>query len=288
MSNRLAFDYPSLVQLYSAVAETEEPDQKRTFGHFLRQQYFNNDSLDTRFTFDVSVHLWSQQQIDIARVELMDFLSRIGDRISPDVHADALRLILFRNRRPETIPLRQTYFRLLEKKPYAELSAYDFSNAIEHIGELFRQRKYKEAMHIVGVVNLYEAATPDDLRANHVVIDYFHMILSAQTGAVEKMRELAKRLASSDINGYVKVGRLGAEDAKLIQTQAAELLSIQIGPPVAKAKPAKNPFHDIGKNELITVKYTDGRVVTDKFKRLKIDLDSRQCVLLHRGVQAVS
>lgn len=108
--------------------------------------------------------------------------------------------------------------------------------------------------------------------------------------AVEKVKNRIPKIAADPANwGMAKSMMMGAKDAGVdLSSEAAidnymrELQRTQLQKAYsAPEQPAINPYKHLGRNDKVTVRYPDGRVLTDvKFKKVMKDLQEGACELV--------
>ena len=109
-SNQLAFDYRSMVELYSYVVSSVDTSQSKAFSDYIHKQYVSELAADIAFTFDVATSILPIGQVEPARLELRGLLDRRGDALSPAIRATALKIVLFANQHSDVGRLRSEYF----------------------------------------------------------------------------------------------------------------------------------------------------------------------------------
>lgn len=278
-TNPLAFDYASLVALYGHATALVELDKRRKFGEYVRSQYLKDKSAETAFTFDVATNALAAGQAEAARTELSDFLNRARESVSQGVKTLALKLIIFRNRRPDAKTYRSEFLDVLEKRLHPQLDLLDMRILLDEITEAVAGNQYGEALRMIRVLNAYKEGLAPELVPNLPIFEYFEMTLSMQLGDVAKAKEIANRLIGLEIKDSQQRGGLlfSLEDAQTIRSQAKDIVE-------SVDKPAflRNVVR-YGRNEQLVVRYKNGRTAKDKFKRLKADLEAGLCFVIERS-----
>ncbi len=151
---------------------------------------------------------------------------------------------------------------------------------------LIKSRKLKDALTCIDLVKQYRPLLLRDHTAEFALVHFYEMLALQRANLNAKLIQASEEALSFIQSLSTPVGNLrlvSPQHLKDIENFARENLRHKRKLfPLAPA-PSHNPVtapRKYGRNERVSVRYPDGRVVTDKFKKLQGDLTDCRCILL--------
>jgi tetratricopeptide (TPR) repeat protein len=170
------------------------------------------------------------------------------------------------------------YLVLLKKRQNFNrpISRDDFNAAIYYIIYLREHRQITRALEICKLFESFENPAVETGQLEFVLIYFLHAQLSDILNDRDASLSYAKRtLSLIDSNRLSKDMPIDHQGISTIQRELNKIvkdnISIQL---------VEDPFWKIGRNQVVMVRYVDGTVKQDKFKRLESDLRMKICTLV--------
>lgn len=157
------------------------------------------------------------------------------------------------------------YMSLLREEPPRPLDEVDHAILAQAVAEAVRGGMYSRANDTLRLVEAFRSASPIEY---FIVFDYWAMVMATKREDGAGAFRLAQRLLSQ----IPKTKTPLAPAFRTIQDQALRVVS---GDQIGQRASQKVP-----RNDRVRVKFVDGRVVVDKYKRVEDDLRRGRCILL--------
>lgn len=173
----------------------------------------------------------------------------------------------------------ELYFRSVEHNKEIQVSGLDVYAFMLRIAHVLANKHKEKAKHLIYLINQKRKDVDSDEIVNYVAIDFLEIQLLFSDRAYAALNLKISNL-NNFINEYLnedfKELYLKKDDLLTIKAHINELVeSIRIN---SKGnKPVSRLVPKVGRNDVITVKYISGNIVTAKFKKLEEDIRKGLC-----------
>lgn len=157
-----------------------------------------------------------------------------------------------------------------------EIDLEIFANLIYKLSE---QKKYKEALRVIKLIDSKKELVSKSQLINYLVIYNLELNIYYYTNDRGKSIEKAKEIIDLSNDELIKKGTsnlLGETGLDIIRQNAETILRPKA--PVTKPLISQKKY---GRNQIIKVRYKDGSIVETKFKKVEKDLNSNECFILN-------
>lgn len=242
--------------------------------HFLGEKPFAN------YIYDLFLHSISYETNWDIGLSLLNKIYENFDtedyQVNDEVRYDTLRrLVLFDDKNTKRA---EEYILLFQKNRVRSVDYIDFSIFAHFIYNLLNKKRYQEALHYINVINLAKQEVAENLWINYLVIYNQELNVYYYLNRFDKTRIKAQEILDLCNNEKLKnqksnlLGDTGLETIK----KNAELI---LYPKIRENKPVV-VGKTYGRNEVVRVKYKDGRIVETKFKRIEEDITNGECAII--------
>ena len=133
-------------------------------------------------------------------------------------------------------------------------------------------------MSFINIINSVKQEISDDLLINYLIIYNQELNIYYSLNIFDKMRRKAQEILDLCNNEKLKDQKsnlLGDTGLETIKKNAELILypKIRDNKPIVVGK-------TYGRNEIVKVKYTDGRIVETKIKKIEDDITNGKCVII--------
>ncbi|WP_374074185.1 AAA-like domain-containing protein [Bdellovibrio bacteriovorus] len=173
----------------------------------------------------------------------------------------------------------QKYFSLILQEPAKnEFNDFDIVIFLYQIESLIRRDRVRDAAKLSDTLaetvlesdentsRFFPLVSWSRAQVQNAMDDVENAIVSAELAAIGMRKLIAEKKTGMVVNAAHLQSRLNAIEDFLSRFR--------------HKKPVINQQRKLGRNELVTVKYHDGTIVTDKFKRLETDIIAQKCDLI--------
>ena len=205
-----------------------------------------------------------------------------GLAVSSDSEFQSYRLLCLLMKGKDRQRYRHKYVECLKSgyEPKA-IDSVDIEVFVDLANELIESKKAKEALDYIVLAKQYKPLLARDQIASFAAVHFYEMVAYQSLNLRTKLRSASQEtlVFLESLAGRPTNTRLmSAEGLQSIEGFARENLGEEV-----ELFTRPTPFRSarkIGRNDRISVRYADGTVKTDKFKRLEPDLVANRCVLV--------
>ena len=147
----------------------------------------------------------------------------------------------------------------------------DFQLLVTHVNGLFQEGRFDEVSSLLGRLDSVTSRGPADVG---VLFAYFRMAL-ARVSLMKEQEVAAARQILEMVTEDKKWTWLGRGDVREIRKGA----SVAVFESAEPVKPFVRLGRKINRNEVVRVRYADGRVLSTKYKKVERDIQDGLCVL---------
>jgi len=252
-----------------------EFEKLRPWLHFLGEKPFAN------YIYDLFLYSVSYKKDWSTGISLLNKIYENFDnedyQVDDEIKYDTLRYLVFFN--DKNIKEAEEYISLFEKKRFKAVDYIDFSVFANYIYNLYNKKRYKEALSFIRIINSVKQEVSEDLLINYLIIYNQELNIYYSLNIYDQIRKKAQEILDLCNNEKLKnqksnlLGDTGLETIK----RNAELI---LHPRVRDNKPIV-VGKTYGRNEIVKIKYNDGRIVESKFKKIEDDIKNGKCVILN-------
>ena len=201
--------------------------------------------------------------------------SKGGYEIDDNVFYSTLKLLAYfvKDKRSYSVE----YLALFREERLEPVDYFDFENIANLIWHLTEKRKHNEALKYVDLINSVKSEVSSDLLINYLPILYFELLIYVDTNnpkQISKAKEVIEFANSEEIK-HQHSNLLGDTGLEIIKQQAEEI----INPRFRKVAPIIIG-KTYGKNQIVKVKYKDGKVSTAKYKKIEASIKTGECTII--------
>lgn len=187
-----------------------------------------------------------------------------------------LRLLAFHDNDSKR---KHEYIDIFSQERILSVGYIDFEIFSNLIYTLNKKKRYNEALKYIEIIKSVKNEVKDDDMINYVVIynlelnTYFHL------NKIDKIREKAKDILDLCNDEKIKKQKsnlLGDTGFETIKYNAESILN-----PKAKELKPIVAGRTYGRNEIVKVKYKDGKIIQTKFKKVEEDISNKECFILN-------
>jgi len=138
--------------------------------------------------------------------------------------------------------------------------------------------EYELAKQIIAFVNSFYPTMLSEERTDYLMVDFFEMVLLNKVSNNELLFQKAKKVLHNFNTGVVN-----PQHSHVMNKEVLEVVRNSAQSNYSKLAPIyENKDANSGRkrNTKVTVKYTNGKIVTDKYKRLSDDINSDLCQVI--------
>lgn len=198
--------------------------------------------------------------------------------LDEDVYYMVLKMLSYFEQNEKAIEKQIEYisvFKLIQQYNIDYIDMHIFSNLIY---VLYEDKRYSEALEYANIINLLKPKVSEDIALNYFVIYNLELnIYAIQNNilsGIEKARSIISSLNSNKLKKYDS-NLLGEKGLEVIKENANSFLERYL-----KTIPRIKLNKKINRNDIVKVKYNDGKEEVGKFKRLEKDIYDGICILL--------
>lgn len=255
-------------------------DKEDTFNQLKRKfSVLGNNPYYTHI-FDLAVFAINEKLFNTG-IELLNELYTIhkstGD-VDKKTTYNSLKLLAYLNDNKKSVSIPIEYTELLEVERVEKIDYLDFEIITNLIFRLIDKQKYKDAVKYVSLINSLFDEVDSNIIINFLVVYHLELNIYLHMKNNFKVIETAKKILIFADNNELKHQRshlLGDTGLEIIKQNAENI----INPKVRQVAPIRTE-RTYGRNDLVKVRYKDGRVLTKKFKILEEDIKKEYCIIL--------
>ncbi|WP_303903435.1 AAA-like domain-containing protein [Thiohalomonas denitrificans] len=225
-----------------------------------------------KLEFDVILTLLGKTQFAKAEALLNDSVG--NNRISMDQRIAVYKYLwLLTGKEQDTY--RNSYISLFESDDSTfKLDETDVDLVLDAISDAITSKSYSRALEHIADVHRHGLSGNLDEGAR-ALVEYMEMVLNSRLGREAEARKIAEHILGK-LRSLTKSGSeyVSRETLEIVQKQAADIGRHAIMVPIKRTQ------KKIGRNEKVRVKYLDGRVIEEKYKRVQGDVEEGKCELL--------
>ncbi|WAC40380.1 AAA-like domain-containing protein [Pedobacter sp. SL55] len=170
------------------------------------------------------------------------------------------------------------YLNLIVVERFHQLDFLDMEIFVNAIQGLHKQNRYDEALYYAQLVNALKTYVAKEVWINYFPIYHLELIIYAYKNDRPNVFRRAKEiLALSEDSGVIN--QQSNFLPKFMLDKIIHDATTIVFPSIPELSKVKTPSYS--KNGLVKVRYTNGRMVTEKFKRLEKDINSGKCVVIN-------
>lgn len=214
----------------------------------------------------------------------IDMLSELYQNRSPDKYNldnktayNSAKLLAYLNDHKTNLAKPNAYLSLFEKRRVEKIDYLDFEIFANIIFQLTAKQKFKEALTYVYLINSLQTEVDPDILINYLVIYHLELniyLYTKSSKVIEKAKEVIE-FANRDEFKHQHSNLLGDTGLEIIKQNAEGI----INPKMQQVAPFR-VGKTYGRNEIVKVRYKDGTIVENKFKRVEPDIRKGECFIL--------
>jgi tetratricopeptide (TPR) repeat protein len=214
--------------------------------------------------------------VDILKYSYTKFHSEIIQ--NKNIHQySTLKLLAYFVKANDNITYSEEYLHSFGLKRHEPIDYTDFDIVSYTIFELIAKKEYEKASKYLNLFYSLKLEVNENLLINYLVLKHLDLQVKSLTGNSIEANVIAKDILD-DINNKKykneKSNLLGEKGIEDIKTGAYNYLHpYQIKQPVRVEK-------SYGRNEVVKVRYNDGRIEEKKFKKVEIDIVKQLCKII--------
>jgi hypothetical protein len=189
-----------------------------------------------------------------------------------------IKLISYFSHTKSSLSKVEEYIELFQKDRFGEIDFIDIENFANYIYNLIEQKRFKEALLYIDIINSYKKSVAEQYLINYLVIHNLELNVHITLSDIERSKETAEcilLMANDDVISKHKSNLLGKEGLSIIKSNAESILK----PELKRTAPIRVE-KKIGRNDVIRVRYNDGREFNTKYKKVENDIKSNLCVII--------
>jgi len=198
--------------------------------------------------------------------------------IDKETFYDSLKLIsYFSNSKIEFEKLKE-YVELFQDERYGAVDFIDIENFANYIYILIEQKDLIGSLDAIEIINSVKETVDEQFLINYLVIHNLELNVYIALSDNKKSKEAAQAILTMTNDENIckqKSNMLGDSGLDIIKTNAESILT----PSTQVSNPVRNE-RKIGRNEIIQVKYKNGKIKKVKYKKVKDNIDSGECVII--------
>lgn len=162
----------------------------------------------------------------------------------------------------------------LEAVDYIDMQIFN-----SHIAELYEKKDFSGALRCIKSINEVKSKVDDSLLINYLAI--FNLELQVYHAKGDHENSLAVAMKIQDLLNDARIANqksnlLGETGLEIIRTNAQYIIN-----PKSKTRLPIISSRTYGRNQILTVKYKDGRTTKAKYKKLESDILNGECIVVH-------
>jgi len=177
----------------------------------------------------------------------------------------------------ETEKYHDQFYQLIINDELEKTGEYEFSIVSNYAYFLYEKSKYDQIVTIIKAFGKYVTKLDKEASINYLVLLNILMFSYEQLSKLNLAGEIARNILEriDDVDFEYKSDLLGEKGIESIKSNSLYILG---------RVPTKSKSTKIGRNDIVQVRYRDGRIRTGKYKKLKEDIDSGACFILKMPV----
>jgi hypothetical protein len=192
---------------------------------------------------------------------------------------NALRLLAFFKTPENDNEIVEEYISYFSNKNNRDVDFIDIENFSNYIDWLIEKKKYDYAIKHIRIINSYKKDVPEQYLLNYIVIHNHELKIYTSLGNLIKIKETAAIILEMANNPNISKYQntiLGKEGLSVIKSNAETVLAPKNHRNISFTK-----TRQIGRNEMVKVKYKDGKEINIKYKKIEEDLKNEKCILIN-------
>lgn len=242
--------------------------------------YLGNTSL-SECLYDLAINKINYDQDWETGVKLLeniyDNFNNIEFGLTNKIKYETLRILAYVEEKE--LKLKCEYISMFSENRLSAIDFLDMDIFANTIYSLIIKNKYVDAIKYIDIINSVKDEVVKELHINYIVI--YNLELNAyfylnKFNNVKKKAEDILELCNDEFLKKQKSNLLGDTGLETIRQNAESILF-----PQAKGLKPIKIGKTYGRNEIVKVKYTNGKIVQAKFKKIKIDITQGLCFIMH-------
>lgn len=233
------------------------------------------------YLYDIAVYALNKSSFGIGTSILNDlYESKKSNLIELDANSNymILKLLSYFEQNEKVIEKHIEYVEVFKVNQLFSVDYIDMHIFSNLIYILFEEKRYSEALEYADIINSLKSKVNDDDALNYFVIYNLELNIYAiqnnVISGVEKARTIVSLLNANKLKKYDS-NLLGEKGLEVIKENATSYLDRFL-----KFIPRVKLNKKINRNDIVRVKYNDGKEEVGKFKKLEKDIYNGNCILI--------
>ncbi|WP_051259623.1 AAA-like domain-containing protein [Epilithonimonas tenax] len=223
-----------------------------------------NDTSDWSTAVDILINLYE---------------NKYGFELDNELKFQSLQIIAYAFDLRKSTEYSISYLNLLEERNPTKLENFDFAISASLIYFLGEKKLHSDALKYVEIINNFNSASKDDSSVNFLVIKNLELNIYINQRNNDRALRVAREILQITKDTELTSAKNHIIDAGGINTIINNARSF-ISQNSLKNLPATT-YKKYGRNEWLTVKYNDGRVVNTKYKKIENDIINNECIVVN-------
>lgn len=223
----------------------------------------------------------SKSDLDIS-LKLFNDIYREKDNpeyeISPPVYYNALRLLAYFSSSSKEVDRVEQYLSLFQTARVGEVNFIDIEIFANYIYDLFEKGQFLEALNYVNLITSFKESVSEEYLINYLAIYNIelniHLKLKHSKESILKAKEIIDFANNKNVIAH-KSALLGDSGLDLIKSNAQSILK-----PNSDVRTPIKSDNKYGRNDKVRVKYKNGKILEDKYKKFASDIATGQCIIV--------
>lgn len=195
-----------------------------------------------------------------------------------DILFKSLKLLSFFSSSKDNLKVVSEYIQLFQNYRSESIDFIDIENFAHYIYLLIENKEYDKALKHVELIKSYKRETSEQFLINFLVIHNLELNIHISQSNELKSKATAEQIIEMANDSKIvkhKSSLLGKDGLSVIRANAENILK-----PVSSLKHPMIRERKIGRNEKITVRYSSGKTKRAKYKYLKPEIESGECIII--------
>ncbi|BES61593.1 AAA-like domain-containing protein [Dysgonomonas capnocytophagoides] len=208
---------------------------------------------------------------------IYDNFNNIEFELNDTVKYETLQLLAFVE--GKELKRKSEYIALFSENRKFAVNYLDMDIFANAIYILIEKKRYADAVKYIGIINSLKGEVAKELLINYIAIYNLELNAYFYLNKNDKIKEKAREILDLCNDESVKKQKsnlLGDTGLETIRQNAESILF-----PKAKGLKPIRVGKTYGRNEVVKVKYKDGKIVQTKFKKVETDINQELCFILN-------
>jgi hypothetical protein len=230
---------------------------------------------------DLAIYAVSNSKWDEGVLILSDIYDNFSNEeysASEKLKYRVLKYLAFVTEATTTVKYHIEYLEHFKTERLESIDYLDMQISSSLLYTLYADKKYPQALDYINLFHSLREFVDESILINYLVIYNIALQIYAMTLDNVKSIEMANIIMEIIDNDAIKSQKsnlLGESGFNIIKANAEQILfpDRRRNIPISIGK-------TYGRNDIIKVRYNDGSIVENKYKRLKVDIENRECIIL--------